>query len=206
MFLRRVIQEPAGAEHCLAGGSRLRPGGEVGVSPSRRQLPTWWGRIQNTAQGLKRNSSSLSLEERKRVGHVGNDGLQFLWQAGGLDAADGWSDTLNVSTHTPGVWMGQNCGCCGLVAQSCLTRCSSMDHSPPGSSVHGILQARTLEWVAISFSRGSYLPRDRTHVSCPGRRILYHLNHQERWGLDGAEESWAVSLFYLPPWPQISIR
>ena len=40
-----------------------------------------------------------------------------------------------------------------------------MDYSPPGSSVHGIFQARTLEWVAVSFSRGSSQPRDRTQVS-----------------------------------------
>ena len=40
-----------------------------------------------------------------------------------------------------------------------------MDYSPPGSSVHGILQARVLEWVAISFSRGSSWPRDQTQVS-----------------------------------------
>ena len=39
------------------------------------------------------------------------------------------------------------------VAQSCLTLCNTMDWSPPGSSIHGILQARILEWVAISFSR-----------------------------------------------------
>ena len=51
-------------------------------------------------------------------------------------------------------------------AQSCLTLCDPMDCSPPGSSVHGILQARILEWVAISFSRGSSLPGDRTQVSC----------------------------------------
>ena len=44
--------------------------------------------------------------------------------------------------------------------------CDPTDCSPPGSSVHGILQARTLEWVAISFSRGSSRPRDRTQVSC----------------------------------------
>ena len=50
--------------------------------------------------------------------------------------------------------------CCGLVAKLCLTLCDSMDCSPPGSSVHGILQARILEWVAISFSRGSFLPRN----------------------------------------------
>ena len=42
------------------------------------------------------------------------------------------------------------------VAQSCLTLCDPMDYSLPGSSVHGIFQARVLEWVAISFSRGSY--------------------------------------------------
>ena len=49
----------------------------------------------------------------------------------------------------------------------------STDCSPPGSSVHGISQARILEWVAISFSRGSSWTRDRTHVSCIGRWILY---------------------------------
>ena len=52
-----------------------------------------------------------------------------------------------------------------LVTQSCLTLFNPMDCSPPGSSVRGILQARRLEWVAISFSRGSSRLRDRTHVS-----------------------------------------
>ena len=50
------------------------------------------------------------------------------------------------------------------VAQSCLTLCDRMDYSPPGSSVHGILQAKILEWVAISFSRGIFL----TQGSNPG--------------------------------------
>ena len=49
-----------------------------------------------------------------------------------------------------------------------------MNCSPPGFSVHGISRARIPEWVAISFSRGSSLSRDRTHVSCIGRQILYH--------------------------------
>ena len=48
-----------------------------------------------------------------------------------------------------------------------------MDCSPPGSSVHGISQARILEWVAVAFSRGSSRPRDRTHVSCIGRWFFY---------------------------------
>ena len=60
------------------------------------------------------------------------------------------------------------------VAQSCLTLCHPKDCSPPGSSVHGIFQARILEWVAISSSRGSSQPRDWTCVSCTNRRILYH--------------------------------
>ena len=49
-----------------------------------------------------------------------------------------------------------------------------MDSRPPGSSVHGIFQARILEWAAISFSRRSSQPKDRTCVSWIGRRILYH--------------------------------
>ena len=59
-----------------------------------------------------------------------------------------------------------------LVVQSCPTFCHHMDCRPPGSSVHGILQARILEWVAISFSRGSSQPRDRTWVSCTAGRFF----------------------------------
>ena len=60
----------------------------------------------------------------------------------------------------------------GEVAQSCLTLCDPVDCSLPVSSIHGILQARILEWVAISFSRGSSQPRDQTQVSCTaGRRF-----------------------------------
>ena len=54
-----------------------------------------------------------------------------------------------------------------LVTHSCLTLCSPMDCTPPGSSVHGILQARILEWVAIPSSRGSSQPRDQTQGSSP---------------------------------------
>ena len=58
------------------------------------------------------------------------------------------------------------------VAQSCLTLCDPMDCSLPGSSVRGIFQARVLEWVAISFSRGSSGPRDQNRVShIAGRRF-----------------------------------
>ena len=53
-----------------------------------------------------------------------------------------------------------------LVSQWCPTACDPINCSPPGSSVHGISQARILEWIAIPFPRGSFLPRDQTQVSC----------------------------------------
>ena len=58
------------------------------------------------------------------------------------------------------------CVCVHVSHSSCLTLCHPMNHSPPGSSVHGIIQARILVWVAIPFSRGFSWPRDRNQVSC----------------------------------------
>ena len=75
--------------------------------------------------------------------------------------------------------MNRMCVC----TQSCLTLCQPMECNPPGSLVHGISQARILEWVAISFSSGSSWPRDRTLVSCVsciGRWILYCCGHLEK--------------------------
>ena len=60
-----------------------------------------------------------------------------------------------------------------LVAQSCPTLCEPVDCSPPGFSVHGILQASILEWVAMPFFRGSSKPRDQTWIL-----LHYHLSHQ----------------------------
>ena len=59
-----------------------------------------------------------------------------------------------------------------FITQSCPTLCDPMDCSPPGSSVHGILSARILEWVAIPFSRGSSQARDQTQVSCNASRFF----------------------------------
>ena len=56
--------------------------------------------------------------------------------------------------------------CCCLLAKSCPTLCDLMDCGPAGSSVHEISQARILEWVAISFPRGSSQPTDQTRISC----------------------------------------
>ena len=65
--------------------------------------------------------------------------------------------------------------------KSCLTLWCSMDCSLPGFSVHGVLQERILEWVAISFSRASPWTRDWSLVSCVGRWILY------RWATKEAQ-------------------
>ena len=69
----------------------------------------------------------------------------------------------------------QHCTC----TQSYLTPCNPTDYSPSGSSVHGIFQVRTLERVAISYSRGSSQGKDWTHVSCVGGRILYRCANWE---------------------------
>ena len=66
------------------------------------------------------------------------------------------------------------CVCVCQVTQSCPTLCSPTKCSPPGSSVHGIFQARILEWGAISCFRGLSWSSGQTWVSCIGRWILYH--------------------------------
>ena len=66
------------------------------------------------------------------------------------------------------------------VAQACPALCNPMGCSLPGSSVYGIFQARVLEWLAISFSRGSSQPGDQTEVSRIVGQMLYRLSHQGR--------------------------
>ena len=91
-----------------------------------------------------------------------------------------------------------------LVVQSCLTLCNPMDYSLPGSSVHGISQARILEWVAIPFSRGSPQPRDWTWVSCiAGWFFTIWASHGQRslvgyspWG-HRVGHDWAILTFIL---------
>ena len=85
-----------------------------------------------------------------------------------------------------------------LVAQLCPILYESMDCSPPSSSVHGILQTKMLEWVAIPFSRGYSLPRDQTWVSC--RLILYHLSQNNAILVRVRVGDWAQGHF---PWAQL---
>ena len=86
-----------------------------------------------------------------------------------------------------------------MCAQSGPTLCDPMDCSPRGSSVHGVLQARTLEWAAISSSRASSWPRDPTlgsWVSCFGRRVLYHWRHLGGWKWSRS----VLSPLFMTPW------
>ena len=81
---------------------------------------------------------------------------------------------------SPGVCSRLSMYMCAKLLQSCLTLCNPMDCTLPGSSVHGFLQARILEWVAFILSRGFSWPRDQTcisYISCIGRRVLYLYSH-----------------------------
>ena len=101
---------------------------------------------------------------------------KFIYLAA-WDLSCGMQELLLPCMGFLGVHWLSYCEACGTqfpeseVAQSCLTLCNPMDCSLPGSSVRGIFQARILEWVAISFSRRSFQPRDQTQT-------LYHLSHQ----------------------------
>ena len=77
-----------------------------------------------------------------------------------------------------------------LVAQSCPTLCHPMDCSPPGTSVHGILQARTLEWVSMPFSKESSQSRDQTWVShIAGRLFTVWATKEAPWALEFKKNS-----------------
>ena len=88
------------------------------------------------------------------------------------------------------------CACSGI--QSVVSDCKRMDCSLPGATVHGIFQARILEWIAVSSSRVSSQPKDQIHISYIsyiGRQILYHLaTWQALYDLDPS-----LILFCLPP-------
>ena len=78
---------------------------------------------------------------------------------------------MPMSTPAHHAWV------CAKTLQLCLTLCNPMDCSLPASSVHGILQARKLEWVTIPSSRGSSPTRDQTcvsYISCVGKQVSYH--------------------------------
>ena len=101
-----------------------------------------------------------------------------------------WSDVLWLIKASEKKLCVCVCVCvCVKVTQLCLTPCDAMDCSSPGSSVHGILQARIQEWIAIPFSRGSSWPKNWTQVSCIAGRFF------TVWATRKAGTNYILSLF-----------
>ena len=108
-------------------------------------------------------------------GDLPNPGIELGSPALHTDALP--SEHTHTHTHTHiYIYIYTHIHIHAQLLQLCLTFCDPIDCSLPGFSVHGILQIRLLEWVAIPSSRGSSLPKDRTQascVSCIDRRIFY---------------------------------
>ena len=123
--------------------------------------------MQSPQELVSRDGSWWHLPD-PQVLLVGGTGTKKLWECPALLFL--WFLGLHmvcapVLQFTPGFFNMFIIDFCFLVAKLCLTLCNSIDCSPPGSSVHGISQARILEWLAISFSRGSS-PIIDTHCCC----------------------------------------
>ena len=87
------------------------------------------------------------------------------------------SGLVNTRKRKPNKYSKKSVCMCAKFLQSCTTFCDPMNYSLPGSSVHGILPARGLKWVAMPFFKVSSLPRDGTcvsYVTCLDRQVLYH--------------------------------
>ena len=150
-----------------SGSSRLGLSVEGGAAPPRGQQ-----------DGVHRGS--VELGRQLLLSSVGTYWAPDVWvQARGGNAGaekDKEDQVMKDLGLWDGYWQVSLLPFCS-VAKSCPTLCNHVDHSPPGSSAHGILQARILEWVAMPSSKGSSQPRNRTrisYVSCIGRRVLYH--------------------------------
>ena len=103
------------------------------------------------------------VHQSKSVRHIAISTLIFRF----------FSSYFKIELHPPRSDPVHDTVCCHcLVVQSCLTLCDPVDCSPPGSSVHGILQARILEWGAMPSSRGSARPTDWTHISWVAGRFF----------------------------------
>ena len=153
IYFTLVLKTTTPAYH---GGCDSTGVGKAGGSAGLKQCLCLSEHPRAKAASLPLGKNSPSEEGRQGL-------LQSLW----------FKRTRQSSVEEAGVPLF-----CVLVAQSCLTLCDPMDCSPPGSSVPGILQARILEWVAISFSRGSSQLRDQTHVSCIAGRFFIVMSHQ----------------------------
>ena len=124
-------------------------------TPCREGLPKGWKGHRRRRSSHHRTQESRSTPEAA--------GYHTVEQTSSLQCQRSSSTTQKMSEMQILRLYPAAVLCC---AESCPTLCDPMDCNPPGSSVHGILQSRILEWVVISFCRGSSQPKDQTQVSC----------------------------------------
>ena len=134
-------------------------GNSIAVLQNIKNRPTIWS--SNSTSGYLSTENENTNWKRSMHPHAPDT---IIYNSQDMEtiygSVSGWMNKENVYRYKIyGLWKSE-------VAQSCPTLCDPMDCSPPGSFVHGAFQARNLEWVAISFSRGSFWPRDQTQVSC----------------------------------------
>ena len=175
---------------------------------ARRSRCNSWSQVTDRRRGLL-DSPRLS-DNLTRVKQGQRESSSHSWSSGESQVSQEWASPAVPAetsyclrtTHGEQVkWSEEKV----LVAQSCLTLCDPMDCSPPGSSIRGILQARTLEWVAIPFSRGS----SQTHISCTAGRFFTIWATREAEPLHrccrGFQSAEAPALVpYLGVWPTTS--
>ena len=113
---------------------------------------------------------------------------------------ESWRETLSITIYnsistTQIHWLNLR-NSTAVQSLTCVWLCNPMNCSPLSSSVHGISRARILEWVAISFSKGSSWHRDWTHVPCIGKWILYFWSHQGRLNFKSIVQFSSVAQLY----------
>ena len=113
----------------------------------------------------------MAVLEFLLISPVELEGGGTLQMADSASACVEWTPRSSVLSSSIPVELNSALPCCSLVAKSCLTL-RLLGLNPPGSSVHGISQARILKWVTIYFSRRSSWARNRTHISHIDRQIL----------------------------------
>ena len=146
-------QASQATNHCGAGNWCTKSALTICMSP-----------LQHTTAPT---SANYHLQAQTSLFCVGTK-LKSTWMSYLFNIIKGKMDTQSSCKTFPIFHVSY--GLCS-VTQSCPTLCDPMDCSPPGSSVHGIVPARILEWVAMPFSRASSQPRDRTQVSCTAGAI-----------------------------------
>ena len=163
---KKAGQEPCRTAQANRDGKTLNRPGRAAGNRDRQQTP-----------GFPRGRAAL---EKRMLSQAGRARLRGSRPSPRLLA----SSSLDPSPSFPERSQGSLFGFCFLnfitfavtlrllVVQSCPSLCDPVDCSPPGSSVHGILQARILEWVAFHFSGGSSRPRDQTRISCIAGRLF----------------------------------